>query len=98
MIILAACVSSLLVAGCGSKEKYAGEWKDTCVANLHEIQTAKQQWALEKRKTEQDIPFGTDLYGTAGYVKKEPVCPAGGTYSINTVGQKASCSVPSHNP
>jgi len=95
--MLAVCAFAVLIAGCGLKEKYAGEWKDACIANLNEIQTAKQHWALEKRKTEKDTPFGTDLYGTAGYVKKEPVCPAGGTYSINAVGQKATCSIVSHN-
>lgn len=67
-----------------------------CVANLRTIDGAKATWALEQKKTGADVPTATDLYGPTLYVKETPVCPAGGTYTINAVDVKPACSVPDH--
>jgi prepilin-type N-terminal cleavage/methylation domain-containing protein len=34
---------------------------NTCISNLRYIDGAKQQWALEQRKQDTDIPTGSDL-------------------------------------
>ena len=67
-----------------------------CVANLRTIDGAKATWALEQKKTGADVPTPNDLYGPTLYVKENPSCPAGGTYTINAVDVKPSCSVPDH--
>jgi hypothetical protein len=69
--------------------------QDACINNLRMIDAAKQQWALDKNKNVQAIPSVQDLqpYFKDGIF---PVCPSGGTYTINAVGDLPSCSVPGH--
>jgi methyl-accepting chemotaxis protein len=66
-----------------------------CIANLKLIDVAKLQWALENNKTEDAIPTAQDL---ASYYKDGvvPVCPSGGVYTLNAVGQAPTCSIPGH--
>jgi uncharacterized phage infection (PIP) family protein YhgE len=69
--------------------------RTACIANLRLIYAAKQAWALEKNKTDSDVPTEQDLlpYLKGGVF---PVCPAGGNYTIGTVGQLPSCSISGH--
>lgn len=67
--------------------------RQTCMNNLRAIDGAKTTWALENRKGDQDTPSEGDLN-----LDPKPTCPGGGTYSIGSVGEKATCSVPDHNP
>src|SRR5215475_3788151 len=66
---------------------------NACINNLRLIDSAKQQWALEKGKQSTDTPVGTDLQlylgrGTAGEL---PFCPVdsaqgfGTSYTPNSV-------------
>lgn len=66
-----------------------------CIANLKLIDVAKLQWALENNKTEDAIPTMQDLLP---FFKDNvvPVCPAGGVYTVNAVGQAPTCSIPGH--
>ncbi|HEX5398365.1 MAG TPA: hypothetical protein VFY06_04880 [Verrucomicrobiae bacterium] len=77
-----------------SKSRATAE-REACIANLKLIDAAKLQWALVNNKTENDIPTAQDLLP---YFKDGafPVCPAGGTYTINSVGQAPTCSIPGH--
>jgi septal ring factor EnvC (AmiA/AmiB activator) len=69
--------------------------RNACISNLRQIDAAKQQWALEKNKKPTAIPTAQDL---APYFKDGilPVCPSGGTYSINAVGELPACSISGH--
>jgi prepilin-type N-terminal cleavage/methylation domain-containing protein len=67
-----------------------------CVANLRTIDGAKTNWALEAKKTGTDVPTDGDLFGPTLYVKEKPTCPANGTYTLNAVDQKPTCSIPDH--
>jgi hypothetical protein len=70
---------------------------DSCIENLREIDSAKQQWALEQRKQITDTPTWKDLVpyiGHGGFVM--PICPDGGNYTIGTVGEKPTCTNPKH--
>jgi hypothetical protein len=69
--------------------------RNTCINNLRQIDAAKQQWALEKNKKPVAIPTAQDL---APYFKDGilPVCPSGGAYTLNAVGELPACSVPGH--
>jgi RNA polymerase sigma factor (sigma-70 family) len=71
---------------------------DLCVGNLRQIDSAKQQWALENKKQITDTPTMKDLipYIGQGPGIYMPVCPDGGDYSIGTVGEKPTCSNPKH--
>jgi prepilin-type N-terminal cleavage/methylation domain-containing protein len=66
-----------------------------CIETLTQIETAKQTWALEKRKTTGDIPTDQEVYD---YMKRTPECPAGFKYTPNPVGTDAQCqsAIPEH--
>ncbi|MEI7535242.1 MAG: hypothetical protein WCK57_12820 [Verrucomicrobiae bacterium] len=69
--------------------------RNNCINQLRQIDGAKQQWALEKNKTVDAVPSKRDLlpYLKGGVF---PVCPDGGTYSINNVDAIPTCSAPGH--
>ena len=70
--------------------------KQACIGNLKAIEGAKATWALESRKGDNDVPSDTDLYGADKALAKKPECPGGGTYSINSVAEKPTCTMPDH--
>jgi prepilin-type N-terminal cleavage/methylation domain-containing protein len=71
--------------------------KAACVANLRTMDGAKATWALEQKKNNGDVPTDADLFGPTSYIREKPGCPAGGTYSLNQVDQKPTCTVPDHS-
>ena len=70
--------------------------KNSCIANLKQIDGGVQQWALENKKTSTDTPGTTEV---AAYLKGNaiPACPGGGSYTINTVSQSPTCNVAGHS-
>jgi chromosome segregation ATPase len=68
---------------------------NACINNLRQIDAAKQQWALENDKTADAVPSAQDLLPYLSNLVF-PVCPSGGTYTINAVGVPPTCSVPGH--
>ena len=71
---------------------------NACINNLRLIDGAKQQWALENKKSSTDSPVEGDIQiylgrGTAGQL---PVCPLGTTfansYTIKSVGESPVCA------
>jgi len=67
--------------------------KSVCITNLRVIEVAKQQWALENNKPADAIPTMEDLAPYHSGIKE---CPSGGTYTINPVNKKPTCTVPGH--
>jgi prepilin-type N-terminal cleavage/methylation domain-containing protein len=67
-----------------------------CISNLKTIEGVKGTWALEARKSSSDTPVDSDLFGAVSYLRDKPNCPASGTYALNQVDAKPSCSVPAH--
>jgi prepilin-type N-terminal cleavage/methylation domain-containing protein len=70
--------------------------KQACIGNLKAIEGAKATWALESRKGDADVPTDADLFGKDSALSKKPECPGGGTYSINSVAEKPTCTMPDH--
>ena len=70
--------------------------KNACIANLKQIDGAKQTWALEEKKVSTSLPTAAMLYGATLYIRDTPSCPAGGTYDILTVSDKPDCTVDGH--
>lgn len=69
--------------------------ENACINNLRQIDAAKNEWALEKNKTASDTPTWDDLKPyLSGTVPL--TCPAGGSYTLNAVGQPPTCSIPGH--
>jgi prepilin-type N-terminal cleavage/methylation domain-containing protein len=65
--------------------------RNACINNLRQIDGAKQQWALEQKKSDTDTPTQDDV---KVYIKNErfPGCPSSGTYSVNAVNTDPTCS------
>ena len=76
---------------------------NACINNLRLIDSSKQQWALEQRKTTTDLPQGTDLqpYLGRGSAGELPYCPADSTETwttsynagINSIGVPPVCGI-----
>jgi septal ring factor EnvC (AmiA/AmiB activator) len=65
-----------------------------CINNLRLLDGAMQQWALENRKDASAVPTAKEV---AAYLKNGiPKCPAGGAYTLNSVGTVPTCSIPGH--
>lgn len=90
-VLVAIAVPNFMSARARSQQK-------TCIANLHSIEGAKEQWAMEKKKGSTDTPATTDLVGTTtdGYIKSYPTCPTGGTYSPQNMITRPTCSISGH--
>lgn len=67
----------------------------SCQESLTKIEGAKEQWALELNKDDGASPGWDDLApaGGTGLLKRIPICPKSGTYTINPVGTFVQCSV-----
>ena len=67
----------------------------SCINNLRQLQQAKLQWALDKTKSATDVPSAAEL---APYCRDGafPVCPDGGTYTLNAIGELPTCSFAGH--
>ena len=65
---------------------------NACVNNLRQIDSAKQQWALENSKRSDDIPTESEI---VAYFRdnKLPLCPQGGAYTIGRVDEDPKCSI-----
>ena len=64
--------------------------KNACIANLRQIEGAKEQWGLENKKA---LGTATVVADIDAYLQKSPVCPAGGTYTYGALGTSVSCSL-----
>jgi hypothetical protein len=67
-----------------------------CVANLRALEGSTALWAIQNRKTANDIPTDADLFGPARYMPVKPACPTGGRYFIGKVGEPPRCTIPGH--
>ncbi len=65
----------------------------SCVRNLKQIQGAKATWAIEFKKAYTEVPKAADLFGETNYIRIEPTCPAGGTYTWGAVQDNPTCSI-----
>lgn len=71
-----------------------------CQENLLKIDGAKEMYAMDN-----SLPDGADVDlsdlvradGT-GYLRREPLCPSGGTYTANPIGTDPSCSYYGQEP
>lgn len=83
-ILLAIAVPNFIKARESARTK-------SCVANLKQIDSAKQQWAMEKKKIGTDTPQPDDLWGAGTYIREQPKCPSSGSYTIGTVDANPTC-------
>jgi prepilin-type N-terminal cleavage/methylation domain-containing protein len=65
--------------------------RNACINNLRQIDGAKEQWALESRKSAGSV---TDNAAVNSYIKRgAPSCPGGGGYLYQNVDNPPTCSL-----
>lgn len=68
---------------------------NSCINNLRQLDSAKEQWAMANNKNDGDGVVNTEV---EEYIKGgAPTCPAGGTYTYGPVGTLPTCSHPGHS-
>lgn len=69
----------------------------SCVRNLRQIDSAKEQYAMDNRLAQGSTMPALSTFcgaGTTTYIKGgAPRCPRGGTYTVNDLGTNPACSI-----
>ncbi len=81
-VLLAIAVPNFVRARESSRAK-------ACVSNLKQVDSAKEQLAMDEKLAAGSTVDATKLLN---YVKKEPTCPSGGTYTYGVIGADPTCS------
>lgn len=63
-----------------------------CVANLRQIDGAKQQWFLENDTRSKDVPNDAELAVCFKH-SRLPTCPLGGKYTVGRKDEVPKCSI-----
>jgi len=93
MVVLPAVAAGVALPAFAKAKAKAQE--NACRNNLRQIQRAKQRWAQENGKSNQDTPTWADLSPYLG--GRTIKCPSGGEYDLNSVGEQPTCSVHTHD-
>ena len=68
--------------------------RSSCITNLKQIDSAKEQWAMDNKAANNATVQMSDIAGV--YMKGAatgPVCPGGGSYTVNNIGTDPACSL-----
>ena len=95
MIVVAITGIIIAIAAYTWMSQRAKAQQRVCQENLFKVDGAKQQWALELNKAESAVPTMDELAPEdgGGYLQRQPVCPSGGTYTINSLNVEATCTI-----
>jgi competence protein ComGC len=63
-----------------------------CVENLNQIVAAKERYALDHELKRSASISMQDLIKDGKMIKREPICPTGGKYSVNGLEVFPTCS------
>ena len=87
-ILLAIAIPNFLRARETSRAK-------SCMANLRQIETGKEQWAMDNKKGATDTPTDANLVTEymRGTEDTLPLCPSGGAYTIGNMSTRPVCSI-----
>lgn len=85
-VLLAIAIPNFLRARETSRAK-------SCCANLRQIETAKEQWAMDNKAAATETPAAADLVDEymKGTPDTLPLCPSDGTYDIGDMSTRPSC-------
>jgi prepilin-type N-terminal cleavage/methylation domain-containing protein len=65
--------------------------QSSCITNLKYIDSRKEQFAMEAKLNNGDPVTWANIVPT--YLKSQPSCAGGGTYTINVIGTNPTCSL-----
>ncbi|MCL6519790.1 MAG: prepilin-type N-terminal cleavage/methylation domain-containing protein [Armatimonadetes bacterium] len=93
IVILVVSILMMIAAPCFIHAQNTSRTK-SCIENMKQIYTAKEQFAMENNKSNGDLVTWDDL--VPDYIREQPECPAGGNYNLLTIGETVSCSITGH--
>ena len=64
----------------------------SCQENLAKIEHAKEQYAIENNVAQDATPTWDAIVGNTLYIKRSPICPGGGVYTLNSIDTLPTCS------
>jgi prepilin-type N-terminal cleavage/methylation domain-containing protein len=64
-----------------------------CVENLHQIDGAKHAWVIETKQKSDAAPTEAPIFADGAYIRVKPGCPASGSYELNAVRHKPTCTI-----
>ncbi len=82
-ILLSIAIPNFVTARDSSRAK-------ACIANLKQIDSAKQQYIMDQKLSPTTTPTSANLAPT--YIRAFPTCPASGSYTIGDGNTNPSCS------
>lgn len=88
-ILLAIAVPNFIKARESSRTK-------SCIANLKQVDSAKEQYAMDNKLNDGATVAIGDLAGTGKYMKSTPECPSNGSYTVNNIGTNPACNISGH--
>ena len=69
--------------------------RDSCINNLRQIDSAKEQMAIEKNYDSSTTPAMSELVVPTdlanSYIKATPTCRSGGSYTVSAIGTNPEC-------
>jgi len=71
--------------------------KNACINNLRQIDTAKEQWAMEARLSDGSACADEQSEVVALIKGGAPNCPGGGSYTYGPIGTQPGCSIDGHS-
>jgi hypothetical protein len=95
-IFCAVCLIIISIPSTLPEHTYS--FRAACINNLRLIDGAKQEWAINNKKSSNAVPTWHDLLPLIGgiYRTNVPTCPANGTYSIHEIKDLPTCTIPGH--
>lgn len=96
MIVLAIIAIMLAIVVPGYTKSREDSHRNTCMANLRQINSAIDQWVIENKISTGTVPSGGEEDEIYAYLKgSRPKCPSGGIYTIHAAGDidQVTCSL-----
>lgn len=91
MVVILVISILLSIAVPNFMQSRATSRRTACLENLRLIDQAKDQLAMANRLKQGDPANWTEV--VPKYLKTNPRCPTGGTYSLNSIGSDPTCSL-----
>jgi hypothetical protein len=93
--VIVAMIALFVVPDFASPPRKSRHPKNWCINNLRQIDGAKEQWALENKRSTNDPAIESEivLYIKGGLL---PICPEGGKYILGKAGEPPRCTFPQH--
>lgn len=102
LVFAALCFAVSAVFVTGRRHTRMRAWENACISTLRVLDVAKERAAAELGLRPGDAALTMDELAPYIGPFRQPwremvICPSGGTYSVNPIGDDPTCSFPGHS-